>query len=535
MNKLLFLIAFIPFSILAQGTLTVQNGGTLTIEKEANVTAENLVIATGDKLILNSDSKKFASLIVTATSSGKITYNRHVNKEGAHQWDLIGAPVKDLDISEFLTTNSNSIARIGSIYGLGTYSNNEEASTVSPWTYELISGTNNGTFFNGIGYAMATRGQATGQGVGRTMQFTGSLELAAVILDLDNYTIQADNDNAQWHLVANPYPSYLRLNSAASPGSEENFMTENNALFATNSVGVYAYTGAETTTESDNPALYTALNNSSGAMYIAPGQGFFIKTIAGNTDVAIKFTPAMQTHVPGSDDFVTGKGNNTSYELVLEMYNNTDEIGSTKLYFKEGLTLGLDPGYDAGAFRQITPISTRLVEEDQGINFSINAMSDADINSTTIPLVLNQGAGQVISIGIASNSLSEDVNVYLEDTLNSTITLLQENNFELTTQSAISEAGRFYIHLTTSVLANEDVLNNSLVNMYKGIGNNFITIEGLRDEASIKLYDILGKQVRTKVLSASNETLSTIGLSSGIYIIQLKSNNQILTKKVQID
>ena len=533
MNKLLFLIAFIPFSILAQ-TLTVQNGGTLTIEKEANVTAQNLnVVATGDKLILNSDSKKFASLIVTSTSNGKITYNRHVNKEGANQWDLIGAPVKDLDISEFLTTNSNSIARIGSIYGLGTYSNNEDATTDSPWTYELISGTNNDIFIKGIGYAMATRGQATGQGVGRTMQFTGSLELGSVILDLDNTKLQADNVNAQWHLVANPYPSYLRLNSAASTGNEKNFMTENDALFATNYVAVYAYTGAATT--NNTPVLYAPSNDTTGAMYIAPGQGFFIKTQANASGVEIKFTPAMQTHVAGSDDFVTGKGNNTSYELVLEMYNNTDEIGSTKLYFKEGLTLGLDPGYDAGAFRQITPISTRLVEEDQGNNFSINAMSDADINSTTIPLVLNQGAGQVISIGIASNSLSEDVNVYLEDTLNSTITLLQENNFELTTQSAISEAGRFYIHLTTSVLANEDVLNNSLVNMYKGIGNNFVTIEGLRDKASIKLYDILGKQVRTKVLSASNETLSTIGLSSGIYIIQLKSNNQILTKKVQID
>ena len=71
--------------------------------------------------------------------------------------------------------------------------------------------------------------------------------------------------------------------------------------------------------------------------------------------------------------------------------------------------------------------------------------------------------------------------------------------------------------------------------MFIGAGNNFISIEGLRSKATIKLYNILGKEVRIKALKSSNETLSTNGLSSGIYVIQLKSNNQLLTKKIQID
>jgi hypothetical protein len=44
------------------------------------------------------------------------------------------------------------------------------------------------------------------------------------------------------------------------------------------------------------------------------------------------------------------------------MYNNTSLIGTTT-------------------------ISSRLVEEEQGINFSINAMGIVHMNSTTIPLV----------------------------------------------------------------------------------------------------------------------------------------------------
>jgi len=242
----------------------------------------------------------------------------------------------------------------------------------------------------------------------------------------------------------------------------------------------------------------------------------------------------MQT-VTGGDDFIAARSVNTSYQLDLEIHNNTSKIGATQFYFKEGLTLGLDPGYDAGAFNQTAPISSRLVEEEQGINFSINAMSVAHMNSTIIPLAIHQEEGQEIKVSIANNTLSEDINVYLEDTLNGTMTLLQEQDFELTTQNEISGAGRFYIHLTTTVLANEDSLNTSLVKVFKGAGNNFVSIEGLRNKATIKLYNILGKEVRIKTLISSNETLSTNGLSSGIYVIQLKSNNQLLTKKIQID
>ncbi len=150
-------------------------------------------------------------------------------------------------------------------------------------------------------------------------------------------------------------------------------------------------------------------------------------------------------------------------------------------------------------------------------------------------MAIYQEEGQKIKIRIANNTLSEDINVYLEDTLNGTMTLLQEQDFELTTQNEIRGAGRFYIHLTATVLANEDSLNTSLVKVFKGAGNNFISIEGLRSKATIKLYNILGKEVRIKALTSSNETLSTNGLSSGIYVIQLKSNNQLLTKKIQID
>ena len=46
----------------------------------------------------------------------------------------------------------------------------------------------------------------------------------------------------------------------------------------------------------------------------------------------------------------------------------------TRFYFDNGLTLGMDPGYDAGAYDQDSSLTSRLVEQDEGIGLGINAM-----------------------------------------------------------------------------------------------------------------------------------------------------------------
>ncbi len=214
-------------------------------------------------------------------------------------------------------------------------------------------------------------------------------------------------------LVANPFPSYINGNIEAH--ATNNFITINTLKLADSFEAVYGYDADGT-----GYTIYNQISNT--PLYITPGQAFFIAADDTIEDTVL-FTPEMQT-VMGGDDFIAAKITNTSYEFDLEMYNNTSLVGTTKFYFKEGLTLGLDPGYDAGTFSQTTPISSRLVEEEQGINFSINAMDIVHMNSTTIPLVIHQEEGQVIRVRVANNSISEDINIYLEDTLNGTTTFI---------------------------------------------------------------------------------------------------------------
>ena len=67
---------------------------------------------------------------------------------------------------------------------------------------------------------------------------------------------------------------------------------------------------------------------------------------SGGTTVALNEN--MRT-LSGSDDFISGDVMENT-EVVVKLFNGDNELDSTKLFFDEGLTLGLDPGYDAGHF-----------------------------------------------------------------------------------------------------------------------------------------------------------------------------------------
>lgn len=415
-----------------------------------------------------------------------------------------------MPFSTFIT-NAN-IATNGSYYAVGSYDNTNDT-----WTNATNATT--GNLQLGQGYQMATTS-------GGTLSFTGTIangDQSVIIINND-----ATNSGAgrRWNLIANPFASYLNGNSNAD--GTNNFLTVNTAALDVNFGAIYGW----------NSTGYTIYNNTSAAIHIAPGQGFFVAAAGSAENKTISFTKAMQT-VTGSDDFVAAKSA-ASYELVLDMYSDAVKVGDTKFYFKEGLTLGLDPGYDAGAFNQSSGFSSRLLEQDNGIGMGINAMPLDAISNAIVPLVVHQQAGVSLNIQIANSTIPEDINVYLEDTVEKTFTLLTNEDFELLAQTTLSGVGRFYLHYTTSTLSTDVVSATSLVTAYKGTGNTYITVEGLQqfsDPAQLTLYNVLGMKVLSRNIQnpSQKEMLSTVGLRTGVYILKVQAENIVFTKKLVIE
>ena len=526
MKKLTLLLCFVSFLTKAQN-ITVASGKSFTIEKTGAVTMSGNFSNSGT-FTLNSDSNEFSSIIIGGTVTGNISYNRYVNSVGTNEWDLIGSPVDGLSISAFASANVSTLATNGATKAIGYYNNADN--TWTNYTTSTIGGA--GNFPLGKGFQMATIANGTG-----IPSFTGSpaaTNKTQAIIDFSQGGGEGEGQPAtgtKWNLVANPFPSYIHGNTSAD--SSNNFLTINSEKLHDSYQAIYGY-------DADGIGSgYTVYNNTSTALRIAPGQAFMVASDNPNIENpdVLSFTTAMRT-TEGDDDFIAGNPV-TYFELVLKLYEGATEIEDTKFYFKNGLSLGLDPGYDAGHYNQSAALLSRLVAEDQGVGLAVNAMEIESINNVVIPLEINREAGETFRITVDTFDIFGGIQVYLEDNQNGTMTLLNLEDFLLTPEIALDGVGRFFIHFTQSVLSTQENMSTSHLNAYKLNDHNFITIEGLANQGSLthlKLYDVLGKQVVSATLDDHTNTqrVTTEGISTGIYIITLKSGNTLLTKKIII-
>jgi len=509
--KKINLVVLLLMSYISVGqNLTVISGGSITIPKDTYVFVGGDFTNTAGTVTLHSDSDEFSSLLVSGAASGDITYNRYVNIVGTGEWDLIGAPVSGMAFSTLI--QDPNIATNGIFYAVGSYDN-----TTDTWTNATTATT--GNLVLGQGYQMATTS-------GGTLSFTGAIADGDQTVTITNSDAENSGAGRRWNLIANPFASYLNGNSIAD--GTNNFLTVNTAAIDDNFEAIYGW-------KADGTG-YEIYNNSSTATHIAPGQGFFVAAAGSGGDQTITLTKAMQT-VTGVDDFVRSSA---SYEVVLDMYSDAIKVDDTKFYFKEGLTLGLDPGYDAGSFNQSSGFSSRLLEQDNGIGMGINAMPTDAMSNVIVPLTINQEAGIALEIQIANSTIPEGINVYLEDTVENTFTLLTNEGFELTAQTTLSGVGRFFINFTTSTLSTDTVSSTSLLTAYKVKGNTYISIEGLQqfsEPANLILYNVLGMKVLSRKIQnpSQKETLSTLGLKTGVYILKVQAENIVFTKKLLIE
>ena len=521
MKKITYLF-FISVTFGFSQNLTIDNGSSLTIEKTGTLTVGGNFSNSGT-VTMNSDGDEFSAVKVSGSTSGNVTYNRFVNVAASNEWDLIGSPVDGLSISSFVSTNTSGTATLatnGSAYAVGYYDNSTD--TWTNYTTATVGGASN--FDIGKGYQMGTVSGGT-----QILAFTGTISSSDETQSVINNNAANSGSGRRWNLVANPYPSYINANDDAD--NTNNFLTSNASEIDTNFFAVYGW-------DADGSG-YTARGhdyNSNSAVYFAPGQAFFIAS-DDTSGENITFTEAMQTVSPASnDDFISGDPIEPT-EIFLRLYNYDELIEDAHIKFQENMTLGLDPGYDLGDYFQGAAISSRLVENDEGINFAHQQLPVSAMENAVIPLIINQSAGQEFRVNLHTATIP-DPNVYLEDVEMGTFTNLYEGDFVLIPTSDLEGAGRFFIHMSADTMSNEEV-STSMLNAFKETNSNYITLEGLATQSNninVSLYNILGRKVLSTSLNnnMNTQTISTLGMASGIYVIELESGNDRLTKKLII-
>ncbi len=515
------------------GTVTLYSNTTLTINAGADLTVASNIQSKGD-IIIKSTSNSFGSLIAngwSSTGTGQtasntnvdgaddgITYKRWINdvssSQGAAGWDLIGSATASSTVSTTgLATNSPN-------YAIQPYNN--ATNTWTPTSSATLS------VNAGQGYSMGMPNGSPG-----THDFKGSINMTDIsyaITELDGN----GSNGTQWNLVSNPYPSFIALNAPASAASSatKDFLTYN-----TTTNDVLGFTNSEEAVYYWDGDSYETHVNSGSAVYIAPGQGFFVSS-KNESGSSVTFTKSMQT-TSTSDDFVSGDSMENNFAEFTLGLTQDNFSRNTKFYFSEGASDNLDQGLDASVFSLAhNMIFSRLVENDNGTDLSIQSLSFEEMWDKTIPIGINVLGNEEFTITVPHRTTPADLKIYLEDTELGTLTNLIEDDYILLPETDIQGVGRYFIHTSANTMSINEV-STSMLNAYKEINANYITIEGLTTQSSntrVSLFNILGGKILNTELDNSTNTheISLNGLSKGIYIIELESANERLTKKILI-
>lgn len=473
----------------------ISDSNNLTFKVSApSLTIEEIHTGASGQIIIEPGS----SLIVTGKSSGgNVTYNRSLDyvAGNANGWYLVGSPVVGQVYNDTYAT-TNELATSGTKRAIGTY--DDAAALVSKWTYLEDSDSNAGTFISGVGYTMK-RASTTGE-----VSFTGSINTDAAGISA---AVSTGNN-----LLAVPYTSYI---------NSQTFLTVNTNLDQQIWVWKHDVAGG---------GMYE-VKVAGDAFMLAPGQGFFVKA---NSGTSVNFDKANQT---GNTDTFQ-RSSRTEVKLLM---NDGESSRFAKIYYLDNATTGFDNGWEGETFTGIesnVDVFTQLVENNEGKNYQLQSLPNADLESMIIPVGVKAEAGKKITFTAEALNLSSGLKVFLEDRQENVFTQLDVANaeYKVTLTDAVDGISRFYLHTRSSALSTDDDVFLNSISIFKS-DKSTLKIAGLKNvKTSVSIFNILGKQIMNTVFDTNGvKEISLPKLISGVYLVQLTTEAGTLNKKIILE
>lgn len=446
--------------------LTIDTSSSLQISENGGIEISGDFTNNGI-LHMSSNTNASSSLIVKGNSTGQVTYSR--GGLLANQWHVVSTPITGQSIKDFVENTSNDIRINTSVtpnrYAVAYY--DDSKSKGAKWIYYTADdlATNTLTFESGRGYAIsrATDG---------SISFTGNLV---------NNSVTKSITASEWNAIGNPFTAYLPINENAG----DNFIEDNSNKLDPSFVAAYVWDNTQ------NKYVPNSLVSSEKSL--APGQGFFIKAAPTANTVILDQDQRLLQVTNGNNFSKTQKANKQTIKLLAS--NGKFKV-ETLISLNNTTSKGLDPGYDIGNYGNASfDIFTRLIEDDNGLSFSIQSFPNQEKN-TVIPLGIEAKEGTKIKLTATKHNIPVNTEIYLEDTLNNTLVKLSDSAIEI---NAIKDnTKRFNLHLKNT--NNNNDLSTENVDLKVYTNNNNLIVQGVTNgKLSVDLYNKFYKNKNQRI------------------------------------
>jgi secreted PhoX family phosphatase len=338
------------------------------------------------------------------------------------------------------------------------------------------------------------------------------------------------NDQNDYNLIGNPYPSAIDIESFLKTNAESNIFIDgvvylwthstplNNGTYGDDYV-TYNFVGATGTDE-----------NTDVSFNIGSGQGFFVRSVAANKLI---FDPSMIL-MGSNDQFFKGAKEKRRIEknrLWINLKGSENSFKQILIGFDEKATDQMDSGYDALYLKGSQPISFYSVLKDKKLTIQgfgpfndqkmVNLGFDADVEGLEMTIELSRKEG-----------LLRDQDILLLDNDNGMVHDLNSSPYTFKYEGKGSFDDRFSLAFNSTVLGLDDDINVQDVKVY--MKDQYLIVDTQDPIEQIKVYDALGRLLlKQQTQSAYNElNLDRIKMG-GFFIVELvDATGKTLTKKM---
>lgn len=479
-----------PASPAVCNNLTVDAGATLTIDAGKALTASGATANAGT-IIVKADATGIGSFIDNGTISGAGSFQmeQYLTGSGGGTPDglfyYVSSPIPNATAATYGIPSANKL-----------WIDDEPNQSYPELTFGAIP--------LEIGQGYITRMGSTG-----AITFNGSSYNTGDITEGSLTRTGTTATYRGYNLVGNPYPSTVSWDNASRTNLETTmyYRTHNGSTML---MDTYNATGM----------VGTSNNGSTVTGNIAPTQSFWVRVPTDGQTGSLTFENADRSHgtltgilktaaEEGTLRLTLSDGNVSDEQIIL--FNPTaqgayDDFDSQKFWSTNIHQLYSTVGADTLTINGLNnPISTPTVD----LGMKIHSQGNYTLNATSITFT--------------------ETPVYLEDT---ELNVFQDLNLNAT-YSFSSNAGnigdRFVLHFS-EITGISEAENN--INVFAN-SNIIYVILSESTAGNIKVLDMSGRVLHTQPISSDRTTID-LNSSSGIYVVQVETSTNTITKKVTI-
>jgi hypothetical protein len=260
---------------------------------------------------------------------------------------------------------------------------------------------------------------------------------------------------------------------------------------------------------------------------IATGQGFMVRNISANQ---LTFKNSMRVANNTSNIFFRVNGENSRLWFSI---NGADVFNQILVAVNEDATDNEDRLYDAIKVRGNRDVFLAATDNDN--DYAILAFPPPLVDRT-VPLSLYVSTAGAHTFKADKMEGYQEFDVYFNDVVLNTNVLLEEGTSISVNISEGEYTDRFFLNFSrTSVVTGIEDAEGEMLRAYAANGFLHVGCNGCTPDATIDLLDMSGRLVISESHPSFNGGMVTIplnGISTGVYVVRITTENQVLSKKI---